>query len=169
MYDFWLRVNFYSRQIKINYNGQLQVIHLSDVFILEQTAIAKWVYTLATSLARVRGWVEQKECHIGPHNGPAAIAHMKKASAIFPDKRRTKHGSLYCKRCLLSLVVLILSPQYWGESNTPQMPERLLGDTGKWKVRDREVYTINKYPDSLPRHQCSDKNNKAKPFIAVGT
>ena len=62
-----------------------------------------------------RGWVEQKECHIRPHNGPGAVAHMKKATVIFPDKRRTRHGSLYCKRYVcykVFFVVSMLSPEY---------------------------------------------------------
>jgi hypothetical protein len=104
VYDFWLKVNFYSRQIKISYQGQLQVIHLSDVFILETNAIAKWVYTLATSLAHGSSWVNRRNVTSDHTMGQEQLPTWKKATGSFPDRRRAKHGSLYCKRCVLQSV-----------------------------------------------------------------
>lgn len=92
VYNFGLRVNFYSREIKINHHGQPQVIHLSDVFIIEPTAIAKGLYIFWSPHWHMGG-VGSKEWHIR-HTLSQEQLPTWKSNSDFPDKRKTKPESL---------------------------------------------------------------------------
>lgn len=147
VYDFWLRVHFYSRKIKINHHGQPKVIHLSDVFILEPTAIAKGVHLLAHG----RGRVKEKERQSRPHNGPRVVPHMRKQQWFSRQKEKepwiTTKKRFFFTKSLVLFNTIVQSP---GEGAILHRGQKDLYHCGNsWETLEDEKWEIRKYITSI--------------------